>query len=153
VDPEIGIARVATLDALVARQLRERRFLMTLIGAFATAAIVIATVGVFGVMNQAAAERTREIAVRMAVGASPRTILSEFLGEAGIMTAAGVALGVGLAAIATRAIARFLYGVAPMDVYSLSLATGFVVLLAMTAAALPSWRAARTNPASVLNQG
>ena len=152
-DPQVGIGRLTTLDGLVSLQMKERTFLMTLIGAFAIVAVVIATVGVFGVMSQAAAERTREIAVRMAVGASPRTILGEFLASAGWMTAGGIAAGLVIAFFATRAIAGFLYGVAAVDAASLGLAVAFVVLLALIAAALPSWKAARMNPAKVLQEG
>jgi putative ABC transport system permease protein len=153
IDPQLGIARISTLDALVEMRLGERRFLMVLIAAFALAAVAIATVGVFGVMSQAVTERGREIAVRMALGAAPRRIVSEFLAEAGWMTAVGLGVGLGIAMFATRAIARFLYGVAPVDGISVVLAMTFVVMLALVAAGLPSWRAARTNPARVLQEG
>ncbi|MGI8843444.1 MAG: ABC transporter permease, partial [Gemmatimonadaceae bacterium] len=122
INPQIGIARLATLDALVERRLSERRFLMVLLAAFALAAVAIATVGVFGVMSQAVTERGREIAVRMALGAAPRTIVAEFLAEAGWMTAVGLGVGLGIALLATRAIAGFLYGVAPVDGVSVVLA-------------------------------
>jgi putative ABC transport system permease protein len=153
IDPQLGIARIATLDALVDRKVSQRRFLMVLVAAFALAAVAIATVGVFGVMSQAVAERGREIAVRMALGAGPRTILSEFLAEAGWMTVVALGVGLGIALLATRAIAGFLYGIAPLDVVSVASAAGLVVVLALFAAALPSWRAARTNPARVLQEG
>jgi putative ABC transport system permease protein len=153
IDPQLGIARISTLDALVEMRLAERRFLMVLLAAFSLAAVAIATVGVFGVMSQAVTERGREIAVRMALGAAPRRIVSEFLAEAGWMTAVGLGIGLGIAMLATRAIAGFLYGVAPVDGVSVMLAMTFVVLLALVAAGLPSWRAARTNPARVLQDG
>ena len=153
IDPQLGIARIATLDALVDLRMSQRRFLMVLVAAFALAAVAIATVGVFGVMSQAVAERGREIAVRMALGAGPRTIVKEFLAEAGWMTAVALAVGLAIALVATRAIAGFLYGIAPIDSLSLAVAAGLVVVLALVAAALPSWRAARTNPARVLQEG
>jgi putative ABC transport system permease protein len=152
-DPQLGIARVSTLDALVNMRLSQRRFLMVLVAAFALAAVTIATVGVFGVMSQAVTERGREIAVRMALGAGPRTIVSEFLAEAGWMTLVALGVGLGIALLATRALAGFLYGIAPLDGVSLFAAGGLVVVLALFAAALPSWRAARTNPARVLQDG
>jgi ABC-type lipoprotein release transport system permease subunit len=120
---------------------------------FALAAVTIATVGVFGVMSQAVTERGREIAVRMALGAGPRTIVSEFLAEAGWMTLVALGVGLGIALLATRALAGFLYGIAPLDGVSLFAAGALVVVLALFAAALPSWRAARTNPARVLQDG
>lgn len=153
VDPRVGIARTATLESLLDQRLRERRFLLMLLGAFSLSAVLISVVGVFGVMSQAAIERRREIAVRMALGASPRTILREFIAEAGWITVAGLATGLAVAVVATRAITRFLYQVAPFDPLSVAAAIGLVVILALIAALLPGWRAARTNPARVLQDG
>ena len=150
VDSRVGIARTATLESLLDQRLRERRFLLVLLAAFSLSAVAIGAVGVFGVMSQAAAERGREIAVRMALGAAPRTILGEFFAEAGWMTAAGLVAGLAVALVATRALTRFLYQVAPFDPVSIAAAIGIVVLLALIASFLPGWRAARTNPARVL---
>ena len=152
VDPRVGIARTASLESLLDQRLRERRFLLVLLAAFSLSAVAIGAVGVFGVMSQAAAERGREIAVRMALGAAPKTILGEFVAEAGWMTAAGLLFGLAVAMVATRALTRFLYQVAPFDPVSVASAIGIVVLLAMFAAFLPGWRAAKTNPARVLQE-
>jgi putative ABC transport system permease protein len=152
-DPRVGIARIATLDGLVDQRLRERRFLLVLLGAFSLAAVLVAAVGVFGVMSQAAVERRREIAVRMALGAAPRTILGEFVAEAGWMTSAGLVAGLAMAVLATRAITRFLFDVAPFDPLSIGAAVLIVLALALVAAFLPGWRAARTDPAGVLHEG
>jgi putative ABC transport system permease protein len=150
IDPRVGIARPATLESLLDQRLRERRFLLVLLAAFSLSAVAIGAVGVFGVMSQAAAERGREIAVRMALGASPKTILGEFVAEAAWMTGAGLLFGLAVALVATRALTRFLYQVAPFDPLSIATAIGIVVLLAMFAAFLPGWRAAKTNPARIL---
>ena len=153
IDPRVGIARTATLESLLDQRLRERRFLLVLLATFSLSAVAIGAVGVFGVMSQAAAERGREIAVRMALGAAPRTILGEFFAEAGWMTGAGLVAGLAVALVATRAITRFLYEVAPFDPVSIAAAVGIVVVLALFAAFLPGWRAAKTNPARVLADG
>jgi predicted permease len=150
IDPRVGIARTATLESLLDQRLRERRFLLVLLAAFSLSAVAIGAVGVFGVMSQAAAERGREIAVRMALGAAPRTILAEFCAEAGWMTAAGLLLGLAVALVATKTLTRFLFQVAPFDPVSVAAAMAIVVVLAMFAAFLPGWRAAKTNPARVL---
>ena len=150
IDPRVGIARTATLESLMNQRLRERRFLLVLLAAFSLSAVLIGAVGVFGVMSQAAAERGREIAVRMALGAAPRTILGEFFAEAGWMAAAGLAVGLAVALVATRALTRFLFEVAPFDPLSIGAAVGTIVLLVLIATFLPGWRAARTNPARVL---
>lgn len=152
IDPRVGLARMATMDALVDGTLRERKFLLVLLGAFALAAVLIAVVGVFGVMSQAAAERGREIAVRMALGASPRTIVREFIAEAGWMTGAGLVAGLAVAVVATRTLTRFLYEVAPLDLPSLAAAASLVMLLAFLAAFIPGRRASRTSPARVLQE-
>jgi predicted permease len=151
-DPRVGLARVATMDALVDRKLRERRFLLILLGAFGVGAVLIAAVGVFGVMSQAATERGREIAVRMALGAAPRTILGEFISEASWMTLAGVAAGLAITVVATRTLTSFLFEVAPLDALSIGAAVAAVLALALLAAALPGIRASRTSPARVLQE-
>lgn len=151
-DPRVAVARLSTLDALLDQRLRERRFLLVLLGAFATVAVTLACVGVFGVMSQTVMDRAREIGLRMALGAAPRTILAQFVREAAWMTAMGVAAGIAIAAVATHGIARFLYEVTRFDPLSLSAAAGLVILLALIAAAIPTLRAARTNPARVLGE-
>ena len=153
IDQRVAIARTATMDALLGKRLGERRFLLVLLGAFALTAVLIAAVGVFGVMSQAAAEREREIAVRMALGASPRTILGEFLAEAGWMAVAGMAVGLAIAAIATRTLTRFLFQITPLDAPSIGAAICIVGGLTLLAAALPARRASRTDPAGILQQG
>lgn len=151
-DPRVAIARLSTLDALLDQRLRERRFLLLLLGGFATIAVALACVGVFGVMSQTVVDRAREIGLRMALGAAPGTILSQFIREAAVMTAAGVVAGLGMAALATRGISRFLYEVTRFDTLSLASAAGLVIVLALLAATLPTLRAARTNPARVLGE-
>jgi putative ABC transport system permease protein len=152
IDPGVGLGRMATLDALVELRLRERRFMLVLLATFAVTAVMVAAVGVFGVMTQSVIERSREIGVRMALGARPGRILSEFLSEAGVMTAIAVVAGLGLAVVATRALTRFLYSVAALDALSIVAAVGVLLALALLAAMLPSLRAARTNPARVLQE-
>jgi putative ABC transport system permease protein len=151
-DPRVAVARLSTLDALVDQRLRERRFLLVLLGAFATLAVTLASVGVFGVMSQTVVDRAREIGLRMALGATPGTILSQFVREATGMAVAGVVTGLVIAALATQGLSRFLYEVTRFDPLSLSAAAGAVIVLALLAATLPTLRAARTNPARVLGE-
>jgi putative ABC transport system permease protein len=152
IDSRIGIGRLGTMDALLDQRLRERRFLIVLLGAFASIAVVIACVGVFGVMSQMVAERSREIGVRMALGASPRTIVGQFITEAGWMTAAGLIAGVGVASISTRFITQFLFDVARFDALALGSAVAMLLVFALLAAIAPTLRAARTDPAVVLQE-
>jgi predicted permease len=149
-DPRLGLGNLATMDALLELRLRERRFLLTLLSVFAGGAILLAAIGVFGVMSQSVVERRREIGVRLALGASPRAIARELSREATRLGVGGLAAGIVLAAVGVRAISGFLYRVAPFD--ALALVGAIVVLLATTvlAALAPTLRAVRTDPLVVL---
>jgi predicted permease len=153
VDPRVGIARTATLESLLDQRLRERRFLLVLLGAFSIAAIMVAALGVFGVMSQAATERRREIAVRMALGATPRYHHRGIRLRSGLDDRRRSGRGAGHCRRGNARITRFLYQVAPFDPASVVIAVLVVVGLSMFAALLPGHRAARTNPASVLSEG
>jgi ABC-type antimicrobial peptide transport system permease subunit len=150
IDPRVGVARLATLATLLDQRLRERRFMLILLGTFATITVVLASVGVFGVMSQTVVDRAREIGVRMVLGGAPEMILRQFLREALAMTIADVFVGLLVALLAPRWLATFLYEVKSFDASSVAAAAVLVVLLALAAAVLPTIRAARTNPARVL---
>jgi putative ABC transport system permease protein len=149
-DPRVGMARIATMDALVGAHLRTRQFLLLLLGAFAGLAVTVAAIGVYGVMSQSVAEREREIGVRMALGATARGLVTHFAREAAVMTGVGLVAGLLLAATATRILGGFLYGVAPLDPRSIIEATVLVVLLSLGAALIPTWRATRVEPTRAL---
>jgi predicted permease len=150
IDPRVGTARVSTLDDLVVASVRERRFLLLLIGGFAGIAVVLACVGVAGVLSQAVVERTREIGVRMALGAAPAAIRRELLGDAARMTAIGLVVGLGLALAGSRLFGAFLYGISARDPWGYAAAVVLLGGLALVAGVAPSLRATRTDPASVL---
>ncbi len=151
VDPRIGIARLATMDQLIDRQVRERRFLLLLIGAFAGVAVLLACIGVAGVMSQSVAERTREIGVRLALGATPGVIRGELLRDALVLAGWGLAGGVVAAVAGTRVLSGFLFEVSPID--AAGYAGALVMLLVLTAVAAlgPCLRATRVDPAQVLH--
>jgi ABC-type antimicrobial peptide transport system permease subunit len=150
VDPRVGVARLTTLDALLAQRLRARQFLVMLLGVFAVVAVAVAVVGVYGVMSQTVIEREREIGLRMALGADASTVIRQFLGEAAWMTMTGLVAGLLIAGAATRALLGLLYGVSPLDPTSVSMACLVVTLLALIAAVVPAWRAVRVSPAHAL---
>lgn len=151
-DPRVGVARFATMDALVDRTLKPRRFLLTLVAAFAIVSVLVAVVGVYGAMSQAVAEREREIAVRMALGASFRDVGGQFAREAARITTAGLTVGLLTSTMAMRVLEGFLYGVTPLDPSSLSQAVALVALLAVVAALVPTWRATRVDPTVALHE-
>lgn len=150
VDKDQPVVRVATMDDLLAASAAERRFALILFEAFALAALVLAAAGIYGVLAGSVAERTREIGVRSALGASRGNILGLVLRQGLSLTALGVALGLGGAAAASQAIAAMLFGVSPLDPITY---LGVVALLggvSMMACGVPAWRAARVDPATTL---
>jgi predicted permease len=150
VDEDQPIVRVAEVEALVAASEAERRFALFVFEAFAVAALVLAAAGIYGVLSGSVAERTREIGVRSALGASRRRILAQVLGHGSALTALGVAIGVPAAAAATEPIVALLYGVSRLDPVTYAGVVALLFLVALTACALPAWRVARVDPATVL---
>jgi putative ABC transport system permease protein len=144
------IASVATLDELLGASTRGPRLVLTILGLFATIALVLAGVGIFGVMSHLIRARTREVGIRLALGASAGKIRGLILGEA--IALAGIGAGIGLAAalIASRSIRALLYGVSPLD--PMTLGFGITVLLAVAALAayVPARRAGSVDAVRAL---
>jgi len=150
VDKDQPILRVATMDDLLAASAAERRFALALFEAFALAALVLAAAGIYGVLAASVAERTREIAVRLAVGASRASILALVVRQGMMLTGLGVAIGLAGAAAASQGIDAMLFGVSHLDPVTY---LGVIALLAgvsVIACGVPAWRAARVDPASTL---
>jgi predicted permease len=150
VDRTPPLARISTMEDLVAASEAQRRFVLVVLAIFAAAALVLAGLGLYGVIAGSVAERTREIGVRSALGAAPRVILSLVLREG--MTLAGFGAIVGLvgALAATRGLESLLYGVTPLDFATYF---GVIVLLAgvcALASFVPAWRAAKVDPTAAL---
>ena len=150
VDKDQPIVRVATLETVVAATARERRFALLLFEAFGLAALLLTGVGIYGVVSGGVADRTREIGIRTALGASRATILSAVLGEGARMAAVGIVIGVVGALASTRWLTTLLFGVSPID--PLSFGVVVVLLMGVTLAAcwLPARRAASVDPAVTL---
>ena len=150
VDKDQPVARVATMSQLVAISAAERRFALILFEAFAAVALVLAGIGIYGVLSGSVAERTREIGVRTALGASRSGILSLILRQGLSLTGVGVVLGLAGAFAATRVIETLLFGVSRLDPVTYA---GVVVLLAGTALVacwLPARRASQVDPVITL---
>jgi len=120
---------------------------------FGCVALVLASVGLYGVLSYGVARRTGEIAIRIALGARPGRVVSMVLRETTVLVAAGLAMGGGLAYGFSRLIDSRLYGVSPEDPLTLALATGLLLLVALAAAYLPARRASRVDPMAALRQG
>jgi putative ABC transport system permease protein len=150
VDPDQPIVRVATMDELLARSAAERRFVLILFEAFALAALVLAAAGIYGVLSGSVAERTREIGVRAALGASRRKILALVVRQGMTLTGLGIVLGVGGAAFATQAIVAMLFGVPRLDPVTYLAVIALLGGVALIACGVPALRAARVDPATTL---
>lgn len=150
VDRDQPVVRVATMQALVASSAAERRFALVVFEAFAITALLLAAAGLYGVLSGSVAERTREIGVRSALGATKGDILRLIGGQAMSVTGLGVGLGIVGAAGATRAIAGLLYGVTPLDPLTYGAVLALLIAVAAIAATVPAWRAARIDPATTL---
>lgn len=146
IDPDLPFADVKTLQSFVDRSVEEPRFRAMLIAAFAVLALLLAAVGVFGLISYTVTQRTREIGIRVALGASPRQVLASLIREGVLLALAGVAAGLAGAALAMRALRAFLFGVSAAD--PMTFAGVGLVLLAVAAAAsyIPSRRALRVDP-------
>jgi len=135
-----------TMDTLVSRSVAPRRFNMLLLGVFALIALVLAAVGIFGVMNYAVTQRTHEIGIRLALGAQKADVLRLIVGRGMRLTLIGVALGLAGAFASTRVMASLLYGVSATDTFVF---TGIAVLLAsvaLVACYIPARRATKVDP-------
>ncbi len=150
VDKNEPVVRVATMDDLLAASAAERRFALLLFEAFALAALVLAAAGIYGVLAGSVAERTREIGVRAALGASRGSILALVVRQGMTLTGLGVVIGLAGAIMATQAIVAMLFGISRLD--PLTYLGVIALLLGVSAVAcwVPAWRAARVDPAITL---
>jgi len=145
-DPELPVARVATLDEVVARSISEPRFYMLLLGAFAAMAVFLAALGIFGVLSYSVVQRSREIGIRVALGAHPRDVLRMVLGQAATLALVGVLAGLAGALALSRAIGSLLFELSPTDPLTLGSMAVLLGAVALLASYLPARRATRVDP-------
>ncbi|HEV8581987.1 MAG TPA: ABC transporter permease [Thermoanaerobaculia bacterium] len=148
-DPTLPV-RFHTLDEIFSRSLNNRRFNLLLVGVFALAALVLAMAGVFGVLAYSVAQRTREIGVRLALGATDRNILRMVLGQGLITAAVGTALGLAGSFLLTHSLRSLLFEVSPNDPATVVDVALLLLLAAMLASYVPARRAARVDPGVAL---
>jgi ABC-type antimicrobial peptide transport system permease subunit len=146
VDPTIPMFHVRTLEQMTSDAVAQPRLYAVLLTIFAGTALLLAVVGVYGVMSFSVARRTRDIGVRMALGATPGGVLRLVLGEGARITAAGLALGVLAAWAATRLLRAQLYGVQPTDLSTFLVVAVLLSAVAVIACWLPARRATRIDP-------
>jgi len=149
-DPALAVFGLEPLDRAVSRSVSKRTFTMLLVGLFAALALVLAAVGVHGVLSYGVAERRREIGIRLALGAEPAGMLRLIVAEGLVMALAGLALGVAGAVALTRLLSSLLFGVTPTDPLSFAAVVVVLLVVALAATAVPAWRAAQVDPARAL---
>ena len=145
-DPGIAVASIATMDELVAGSIGSSRFYATLVAIFAGLALVLAAVGIYGVMSYAVAQRTQEIGVRLALGAAERQIFGLVVGESLKLAAVGLVLGLAGSIAVGKALGGMLFGVEGTDLATFTGTAALLVVVAFLAAYLPARRAMRIDP-------
>jgi len=146
IDRQIPVSLVQSMDELMAVSLAEQRFIMSLLGLFAALALVLAAVGIYGLMSYAVTQRTHEIGIRVAIGAQRRDVLGLVVSEGARLALLGIVTGVAFALVLTRFMTSLLFEVAPTDPMTFF---GVAILLALTgllACYIPARRAMKVDP-------
>ena len=149
-DPQVPPASVADMTSVVSDSVSDRRLSVVLISAFGLLALALALTGLYGVMAYSVAQRTRELGVRMALGATRASVLAMVVSEGLRMVLAGAAIGLIAALLLTARLATMLYQVEPRDVSVLAAATGLLLAVALVASGVPARRATRVDPVVAL---
>jgi putative ABC transport system permease protein len=150
VDPDQPIHEVSVFDDFLPNALADWRVAITLLGGLAGIAILLTTLGVFAVISYMVREKSREIGIRIAVGATPGNIRGLVLGQTLRLTILGATAGLGLAALCTRLLGSLIYGVQPTDPLTLMIVTAVLAALALLASYIPARRAMRIDPIIIL---
>jgi ABC-type antimicrobial peptide transport system permease subunit len=145
-DPDLALSFVMTLDQIVANSVAQPRFYMTLLATFAGVAVALSAVGIYGVIAYLVGQRAREIGIRLALGASPRTVIAMIVREGAAMTAAGIAIGLVGSFLLTRLMGALLFEVTPGDPITYAIVTALLAVVAFAASCIPALRAARVDP-------
>jgi len=149
-DPDVPLTHVRTLNDVVAAATREQRFTMSVMAGFAALALLLAAVGIYGVVSYAVGQRTREIGIRLALGASVPAVSAMVLRQGMLPAGTGVALGLAAALLLTRYLRALLYHVAPVDPLTFAAIPALLLLVAAAAVMIPAMRASRIDPVDAL---
>ncbi len=153
IDPQLPFTNFRPIAQLVDRAVSPRRFFMSMLGGFAGIALLLASLGIYGVISYSVGQRRAEIGVRLALGALPSRVLLEEVRRGLGMTLAGLAIGMVGALLVARLMASQLYGVGTTDAATYGVMTAVLLTVALVAGFLPARRAARTNPVTALRDG
>jgi predicted permease len=150
IDPDLPLSNVRSQDQQIEADLQQERIFVTLTSGFGLLALVLACVGIYGVMAYSVAERTNEIGIRLALGAQPAQVRGMILRESTWLAGAGIGVGLGAALVLTRAVKSMLYGIHPWDPATLGAGVGLLLLVALAASWIPARRAAGVQPMEAL---
>jgi ABC-type antimicrobial peptide transport system permease subunit len=150
VDPTLPIAEIRTLDDVVAASQSRQRFMTLVLTSFGGVSLLLAAIGVFGVISYSVAQRTRELGIRIALGAQAREVLRLVLGGVLRLLAAGVLIGVIGAFTLSRFLSAFLFGVSASDPATFAAVSFVLAVVALLASYLPAVRATRVDPLAAL---
>jgi putative ABC transport system permease protein len=146
VDPDLPVSRVQTLEQLWGISIAPQRFNVWLFGSFAALALLLAAIGIYGVMAYNVAQRTREIGIRMAMGARRSDVLRLVLTQSILPAATGVFLGLSVALAVTRLMASLLFGLTATDPATFAVVALLLILVALAATYMPARRATQVDP-------
>jgi len=146
VDKDQPVGAVLTMDEQLSNSLTRRRFSVTLLSAFGAVAVSLAAIGLYGVLAFIVAQRRREIGVRMALGAQPRDVIADVMGQGLRLAALGIVVGIGLALAGTRLLSSMLFGTSPTDALTFAGVATLLVSIAAAASLFPALRASRVDP-------
>jgi predicted permease len=149
-DPSIPVANVRTMEHVVGASLSTPRFTGILLGSFAVLALVLSAIGIYGVLSYLVNRRTREIGIRVAIGAGRGEVLRLVLRDGMVLALIGVAVGVGVAIFASRVMAGLLHEVSALDPLTFSVVGVVLAAVAFAASLVPAWRATRVDPVIAL---
>jgi putative ABC transport system permease protein len=145
-DPDLPLARVSLLTTLVDNSLAQQRFSMLLLGGFGVLALLLSAVGMYGVISYSVMQRTREIGIRMALGARRGSVFAMVVGQGSRLAGLGIALGLAAALAVTRMMASLLYGIRATDPLTFATVSALLAGVALLACYIPARRATKVDP-------
>ena len=152
IDGQIPVPEARTMVEVMGASVEARRFNMLLLGVFAAVAMLLAAVGIYGVMSYAVTQRTREIGLRIALGARPRDVIGMVVGRGMLLTSIGAAAGVALSLALTRLMSGMLFGVGAKDPLTFVCVSLLLAGVALTACYVPARRATKVDPMVALRR-